>query len=177
MTLKAIIKDFVISSFELISDIIFLLPRHKIPFNFIKIIFLTIIGAKIGKWVTFYPGISIKTGRKLIIGNYVDLAAGVRLGTDGGLVIGDRTLIGFGAMILTGNHEIPQGKLPIFNGSHIRKKVIIYNDVWIGANSIILPGVTIGEGAVVAAGSVVTKDVPPFTIVAGVPAIIIKTRK
>jgi acetyltransferase-like isoleucine patch superfamily enzyme len=176
MTPKQLIRDFVVSSFELLSGLIFLLPRHKIPFNFIKKYFLVLMGAKIGKWVTFYPGISIKTGRNLKIGNYVDIASGVRLGTDGGLEIGDRTLIGFGAMILTGNHEIPKNRQPIFYGKHVRKKVIIQKDVWIGGNTIILPGVTIREGAVIAAGSVVTKDIPPFSIVAGVPAKKIKER-
>lgn len=176
MTIKAIIRDFVISTFELISDIIFLLPRHKVPFNFIKKNFLILMGSKVGKWNTFYPGISIKTGRNLTIGNYVDIASGVRLGTDGGLEIGDRTLIGFGAMILTGNHEIPVDRQPIFYGKHVRKKVIIQKDVWIGGNAVILPGVTIGEGAVIAAGSVVTKDVLPFSIVGGVPAKPIKSR-
>jgi acetyltransferase-like isoleucine patch superfamily enzyme len=58
----------------------------------------------------------------------------------------------------------------------IYKKVIIKNDVWIGANSVIMPGVTIGNGAVVGAGAVVTKDIPDYAIVAGVPAKIIKYR-
>lgn len=176
MTVKQLIRDFIVSSFELISDLVFLLPRHKIPFNIFKKLFLIAMGAKVGKWVTYYPGISIKTGRNLILGDYVDVSAGVRLETDGGLEIGERTLIGFGAMILTGNHEIPKDKMPIFYGRNMRKKVTIEKDVWIGGKSIILPGVNIGEGSIIAAGSVVTKDVPPFTIVAGVPAKIIKYR-
>ncbi len=56
------------------------------------------------------------------------------------------------------------------------KKVVIGNDVWIGANSVIMPGVTIGDGAVVGAGAVVTKDVPPYAIVVGVPAKVVKYR-
>jgi acetyltransferase-like isoleucine patch superfamily enzyme len=65
----------------------------------------------------------------------------------------------------------------IFDAGHQNKKVTIANDVWIGANCIILPGVNIGEGAVVAAGSVVTKNVEPFSIVAGIPAKFIKQRQ
>jgi len=57
-----------------------------------------------------------------------------------------------------------------------RKTVVIEDDCWIAANSIILAGVTIGKGSVVAAGSVVSKDVPPYSVVAGVPARIIKSR-
>ncbi|HBB01231.1 MAG TPA: acyltransferase [Porphyromonadaceae bacterium] len=169
-------RDFAISSFEFLSDIVFLLPRHKIPFNLFKRIFLLLMGAKVGKWVTFYPGISIKTGRKLIIGNYVDISSGVMLATDGGLEIGDRTLIGFRAIILSDSHEIPQNNAPIFYGKQLRKKIVIKNDVWIGANAIILPGVIIEEGAIIAAGSIVTKDVPSYSIVAGIPAKVIKMR-
>lgn len=176
MNIRQIFRDFIVSSYEMISDLIFLLPRHKILFNIPKKYFLMMMGAKVGKWVTFYPGISIKTGRNLVIGDYVDISSGVLLATDGGLEIGDRTLIGFRAMILSDNHEIPENKSPIFFGKLIREKVIIKNDVWIGGYSVILAGVTIGEGAVVAAGSVVTKDVPDFTIVAGVPAKVIKMR-
>ncbi|MDF2428812.1 MAG: DapH/DapD/GlmU-related protein, partial [Nitrosopumilus sp.] len=64
----------------------------------------------------------------------------------------------------------------IFDAGDKYDTVNIYNDVWGGGNSMILPGVTIGEGAVVAAGSVVTKDVLPFTIVGGCPAKLIKER-
>jgi acetyltransferase-like isoleucine patch superfamily enzyme len=56
------------------------------------------------------------------------------------------------------------------------KKVIIKNDVWIGANSVIMPGITIGNGAIIGAGAVVTKDVPDYAVVAGVPAKVIKYR-
>lgn len=177
MTIKQLIRDFILSTFELISDLIFLLPRHKIPFNVPKKFFLILLGAKIGKWITFYPGISIKTGRKLVLGDYVDISSGVIIGTDGGVEIGDRTLIGFRAMIISGNHEIPNNRLPIFYGKNMREKIIIKNDVWIGGYSVILPGVVIGEGSIIAAGAVVTKDVPPFSIVAGIPAKIIKYRE
>ena len=62
-------------------------------------------------------------------------------------------------------------------GSTPARKVTVSSDVWIGARVIILPGVTIGQGAIIAAGAVVTKDVPPFSVVGGVPARVIKFRK
>jgi acetyltransferase-like isoleucine patch superfamily enzyme len=65
----------------------------------------------------------------------------------------------------------------IYRETLIKKKVKICNNVWIGAGAIILPGITINEGAVIGAGSVVTKDVPANTIVAGVPARILKEKK
>jgi len=176
MTIKALARDFIISTFELISDIVFLLPRHKIPFNFIKKYFLISMGAKIGKWVTFYPGIKIGFPKNLKIGNHVDLAWGVIITTKGGVEIGDRTLIGYRTQILSANHEIPSNRGKIFDAGHIPKKITIENDVWIGANCIITAGVVIGEGAIVAAGSVVTKYVEPFTVVGGIPAKLIKDR-
>jgi maltose O-acetyltransferase len=81
--------------------------------------------------------------------------------------IGDNCLIGPDVGIYTAGHRLePEGRVLDVYGSHIT----IGNDVWIGGHSTILPGVTIGDGAVIAAGSVVTKDVAPRTLVAGNPA-------
>jgi acetyltransferase-like isoleucine patch superfamily enzyme len=168
-------KNFMVCTYELLSAIVFALPRHKV-FNLVKSNYLRIQGSKVGKKVTFYPGIKINPCMNINIGNHVDLAWNVIITTGGGVDIGDRSLIGYGTMILSGNHVIPNNHGRIFGAGHITKKVVIGSDVWIGCNCSILPGVTIGEGAVVAAGSVVTKDVPPFMIVAGVPAKIIKER-
>jgi acetyltransferase-like isoleucine patch superfamily enzyme len=175
MTFKAFLRDLVLGSYEFVFSIIFILPRCKI-FNPIKSSFLRIQGAKIGKWITYYPGIKIIPARNLIIGDYVDLAWGVLITTKGGVEIGDRTLIGYDSKIISSNHVIPINKGRIFDSGHDSKKITIGKDVWIGANSVVLPGVNIGEGSVIAAGSVVTKDVAPFTIVGGVPAKIIKNR-
>lgn len=130
-----------------------------------------------GKQVTFYPGIKINPGFNIRLGDHVDLAWGVLITTGGGVEIGDRTLVGYGTHILSANHVIPPRPGRIFDSGHEKKKVSIGKDVWIGAQCVILPGVRIGEGAVVAAGSVVTKDVEAFAIVAGVPAKKIKDRK
>jgi acetyltransferase-like isoleucine patch superfamily enzyme len=175
--IRTLLKDFVISSFEILSTLIFALPRHKILFNPIKRLFLLCLGAKVGRMVTFYPGIKISTGRKLVLGAHVDLAWGVLITTDGGVEIGERTLVGYNTMIYSRNHIIPEAGGKIFYSGHQAGKVTIGKDVWIGSGCIILPGKTIGEGAVVAAGSVVSKDVEPFTIVGGVPAKVLKNRK
>jgi acetyltransferase-like isoleucine patch superfamily enzyme len=155
--------------------IIFSLPRFRI-FNFFKKYFLVFLGADIGKRVVFYPGIWIAPPKNIMIGDDVDLALNVLITTKGGVNIGDRTLIGYGTKIISSNHKIPGKNKKIFNSGHINKKVIIENDVWIGANCLILPGVTIGEGAVIAAGSVVTKDIDKFNVVAGIPAKLIRKR-
>jgi acetyltransferase-like isoleucine patch superfamily enzyme len=138
--------------------------------------FLRIVGAKVGRRVVFYPGVWIAPGRKLVLGDDVDLATGVIVTTSGGVTIGARTLVGYRAQILSTNHVVPDGQAAIFTSGHEKKPVCIGEDAWIGAQAIILPGVSIGKGAVVAAGSVVSKDVDDYTIVAGVPARLIRRR-
>ena len=169
------LKHFMLVSYESCMSLLFALPRYNF-FNFVKGVFLRLIGAKVGRRVVFYPGVWICTGQKLILGDDVDLAKDVLITTAGGVTIGDRTLVGYCTHILSSNHNILPGHKPIFNSAHINKAVFISQDVWIGSSCIILPGITIGEGAVIAAGSVVTKNVPPYAIVGGNPAIIIKMR-
>lgn len=162
-------------SYEWVMSLVFCLPRYRIC-NAIKAGFLRLNGASIGRRVTFYPGVWIAPGRNLVVGDDVDLAGGVMIGTAGGVSIGNRTLIGFRTIIITGNHRIPSACKRIFEAGIERRPVVIGEDVWIGANVIVLPGRKIGSGAVVGAGSVVTKDVEPFTIVAGNPAKLVRHR-
>lgn len=156
--------------------LIFLLPRYRI-LNALKSGFLRACGARVGRRCIFYPGVWIMPGKNLNVGDEVDFALGVLVTTGGGVNIGDRTLIGYHTQIFSSNHVIPPGKERIFGAGHEHKPVKIGRDVWIGANCIILPGVTVGDGAVVAAGSVITKPVDPFTIVGGNPAKLLKTRE
>lgn len=169
------IRRTLIVFFELVAALIFSFPRGYF-FGWFKKLFLSVQGAKVGSNVTFYPGIKISPGRNLELGDNVDLAWGVLITTRGGVSIGDRSLIGYNTQIFSANHKVPLDKGMIFYSGHDFAPVQIGTDVWIGAGCIILPGVTIGEGAVVAAGSVVTKDVEPYSIVAGVPAKLIKFR-
>lgn len=169
-------KPFLVVSFEMIMNIIFSLPRYPL-FVLFKKTLLKMIGAKIGKGVVIYPGVWITPGRYLTIEDEVDIAKDVIITTSGGVNIGKRTLIGYRTQILSANHTIPPIGVPFPISGDSLKKIIIKNDVWIGANCIITAGVTIGEGAVVAAGSVVTKDVPPNAIVGGIPARIIRMRE
>ena len=151
------------------------LPRYRL-FILLKIQFLKLVGARFGIGVVIYPDVWIAPGRNLIVGDRVDLARGVLITTSGGVVIGDRTLIGYNTQILSSDHEIPPKGLPYPISGNVHKRVTIGKDVWIGAGCIITPGVKIGDGALIAAGSVVTKDVGANEIVGGVPAKLIRSR-
>ncbi len=106
-----------------------------------------------------------------VMGDNSVINAKCRLDNRGNIIIGNNVSISQEVIILTADHDFNS---PDFASRN--KPVVIEDDVWIGTRGIILPGCTIGKGAVVAAGSVVTKDVPAFSVVAGIPARIIKTR-
>jgi acetyltransferase-like isoleucine patch superfamily enzyme len=169
------LHNFLVITYEVLMQCVFALPRYRF-FNWLKASFLRLQGAKIGRRVVFYPRVWIAPGRKLEIGDDVDLALGVLILSTGGVKIGPRTMIGFRTQIISGNHIIPNSRARISEAGGQRIPVTIEQDVWIGANCLILPGITIGEGAVVAGGSVVTKSVEPFAIVGGNPAKLIRSR-
>ncbi len=109
-------------------------------------------------------------GKNIRIGRNVFINACCCFQDQGGISIGDGTLIGHRVVIATINHGLrPEGRM-----DHHIAPVRVGRNVWIGSGSIILPGVTIGDGATVAAGAVVTKDVPEGTVVDGVPARILR---
>ena len=111
----------------------------------------------------------ISVGRNSYIGSGSTISLGVK--------IGSYTMLATETSILSGDHLFDKVGLPIvYSGRPILKPTIIGNDVWIGHRCIILGGVTIGDGAIIAAGSVVTKDIPPCSIFGGVPAKFIKWR-
>ena len=94
-----------------------------------------------------------------------------------GVSIGKYTMLANNVIIAGGDHDYHNPQMPIiFSGREVRKETHIGIDCWIGAGSIVMAGVTIGNGAVIAAGSVVTKDVPPLTVYGGCPAKFIKNR-
>ena len=103
------------------------------------------------------------------IGHRVYIGKGCTLVGDGGLTIGDGCMIAAGCRITTKNHVVQKGRSYSDLGYNF-EPVFIGNNVWIGYNAVILPKVSIGEGAVIAAGAVVTKDVPSYEIWGGNPA-------
>lgn len=118
--------------------------------------------------------ITITDEFQVSIGDDVSLAAYVHIWGGGGVSIGNRVMIGTHTSISSLTHDYNSKEM--FR-TRIEKNVLISDDVWIGSNCTILPGIRIGKGAVIGAGSVVTRDVDPGCIVAGVPARVINNRK
>ena len=104
---------------------------------------------------------------KLRVGDKVSINAFVHIWAQGGVSIGDSTLIASHVAITSLTHDKDSA---VYAESLVAKPVAIGRNVWIGTHAVVLPGVTIGDGAVVAAGAVVTRDVSPGDVVAGVPA-------
>lgn len=128
-------------------------------------------GKRVDDTFRLFPPFYTDFGKNITIGKNVFINSGCHFQDQGSIAIGDNTLIGHNVVLATINHDL--------NPANSRKNhyapINIADNVWIGSNATILPGVTIGEWAVVAAGSVVTKDVPPYTVVGGIPAKVMKT--
>lgn len=127
--------------------------------------------ARIFEGATFWYPYRIKIGSDVTINEWVYLSG------FGGLEIKNGVRIGHRTTILTSDHNISDRNMPIFKQGLKSGKVVIGEGSYIGCNVTILQGVNIGSGSVVGAGSVVTKNIPPFSIIAGVPAKVIRKRK
>ena len=112
------------------------------------------------------------SGRRVVIGSGTVINYGCLLYTTGGIVIGDQVSISAGVWLVTGTHDMND---PQFIDSY--KPIVIGNYAWIGMRATILGGVTIGEGAVVMAGAMVTRDIPPYAVAGGVPARVVGNRE
>lgn len=122
-------------------------------------------------------GVIRNLGEGIIIHDNVGLNSRVYLGGQGGIEIGENVIIGPDVKIFSENHNFANKEILIKEQGETRKGVKIGSDCWIGSSSIILDGVNLGNGCVVAAGSVVTKSFLPFSVIGGVPAKIIKLRE
>lgn len=134
-----------------------------------------IMGSLTGKEVDpsfrMFPPLYTDFGKNITIGKDVFINSGCHFQDQGGIEIGDGALIGHNVVLATINHDLH----PKENRKNHYAPIKIGAHVWIGSNATVLAGVSIGEWAVVGAGAVVTKDVPAFTVVGGVPAKVLKT--
>ena len=143
-----------------------------LPFHCIRRFFYRLAGIKIGKGSAIHMGARFYDPRNIVIGDDSILGEGIVLDGRAQLTIGNHVDIASGVMIYNSEHDTENEYFQAEN-----KPVIIEDYAFIGPRAIILPGIKIGKGAIVAAGAVVTKEVAPYAIVGGVPAKIIGERK
>lgn len=140
---------------------------------------------KIDAWITLprrnhtmiHPSVTFRCAKNIILEDHVRIQPNCEIwaSPNASIRVGRFSGIGPGTAIFSSNHQFVPGT-PYHRQPWTERNVSIGSDVWIGAGCVILPGVNIGDGSVVAAGSVVTKDVPPGMLVAGVPARALKAR-
>jgi galactoside O-acetyltransferase len=166
---------------------------------FLRSLILKQIIKKSGSDISLGIGIIITGGENIEIGNSVNISrfsglhsqnGSIKMGSnislntnvvigasDGGeVIIGDHAMIGPNVVLRASDHNFADRLLPIMKQGHSGGRIVIGEDVWIGANATITRNVSIGSHSVIGAGSVVTKDVAPYSIVGGVPSKLIKYR-
>lgn len=132
---------------------------------------------KLGPHTLFLSGIIITNPEKVSIGAHCNFAFNAFITGAGGVTIGDWVGFGPDVKVWSVNHRFDDPDKPWQLQGWEQKPVTIEDDVWLGANVFIMPGVTIGKGAIVSAGSVVSKSMPPYSIVVGNPARVVGWRK
>lgn len=130
-----------------------------------------LVGYRVDDGFRLFPPVYTDFGKNIKVGKDVFVNSGCCFQDQGGVTLGDGCLVGHNVVFATLDHD----KRPGRRGDMTAAPIVVGKDVWIGAHATILKGVTIGDGAIVAAGAVVTRDVPPNTIAAGVPARVVKT--
>lgn len=141
------------------------------PFSKLKVVLLKMFGAKVGTGTNIKPSVNIKYPWRLKIGNYVWIGENVWIDNLDDVEIGDNCCISQGAMLLCGNHNYKLETFDLITG-----KIILEEGVWIGAKSVICPGVTCFSHSVLTVNSVATKDLEKYSIFQGNPAVKIKER-
>jgi acetyltransferase-like isoleucine patch superfamily enzyme len=136
----------------------------------VRALLTQLTGNEVDESVTLFPPFYSEFGKNITLGDDIFINLGCRFQDTGGITIGDGTLIGHGSTLTTLNHSIDPDRRADMSPAPI----LIGRRVWLGASVTVVPGVTIGDGAIVGAGAVVTEDVPAHTIVAGVPAKVIR---
>jgi maltose O-acetyltransferase len=160
-------------AYSILQDLVLMVLRWTgyVPFHSFRKFIYRLAGVTIGQgssihmWCNFYNPVNVSIGKDTIIGDHAFLDGRARL------TIGNHVAFASSVMIFNAEHQVDD---PDFKA--IQEPVIVEDYVFVGPRAVILPGVTIGRGAVVAAGAVVTKNVPEMTVVGGVPAKEIRKR-
>jgi len=136
----------------------------------IQELFAQLTNTDVNETLGLMPPFNTDFGKNIHVGENVFINSGCKMQDQGGIYIGDDVLIGHNVCLLTLNHAPePEARADMYP-----EPIYIEDKAWLGSNVTILPGIRIGEGAIVAAGAVVTKDVPAGSVVGGVPAKVIK---
>jgi len=162
LTLKKVLWYFV-------STVFF--TNRLFPINCFKIFLLRRFGAKIGKGTVIKPGVNIKSPWFLEVGDYVWIGDNVWIDNLALVKMADNCCISQGAMLLTGNHNYKKTGFDLIIGG-----IVLEDGVWLGAKSLVCPGVSCGSHSVLTAGSVATEDMNPYKIYQGNPAVPIRDR-
>lgn len=144
---------------------------NQVPSRHVRLLYLRIFTKYIGKHTWIDMGARLIGCSNISIGDYCHINSQVLIKSSMSISIYNSVSISYGVKIIDDSHDVQS-----IDFAHRKAPIIIKDHVWIGANAIILKGVTLGEGSVVCAGAVVTKNVEPYTIVGGVPAKVIGKR-
>ena len=142
------------------------------PLHGLRSWLLRLFGAKVGLGAHVYPGARIWAPWNVEIGDETGVADGATLYSQGKITLGRRVVVSQGVHLCAGTHDYEKRGFPL-----VTKPIAVGDEVWIAAEAFVHPGVTIGEGAVIGARSVVTKDMPEWMVCGGFPCVPIKTRE
>lgn len=143
------------------------------PFRWL---FLKVVARRVGREIFIAQRVSVRHAYNLEMGHHVGINQDCILHCRGAVTIGNHVYFGQRVIVNTGDHHYADASRTIWEQGAFYRPVKIGNDVFLGMGAIVMPGVTIADGTVVAAGAVVTKDTEPYTVVGGIPARVISRR-
>lgn len=144
---------------------------------FLRAIASKIFFRKIKGFPWIQPRVTIIHSERIVVGTHLAINTGTYINAVGGIEFGNNVLIGSNVTISSGEHPIKGVFPPIFSRVVTPKRIVIHDDVWIGAGVVILPGITLAKGTVIGANAVVTKDTEEYAVYVGVPAKKISSRQ
>ncbi len=151
--------------FRFLGQGVFNLLITHLPGHWLRLLWLRVLGVKLGRGVCVFRGTTVIGAQELVLGDRVQIGFRVVLDARGGLTVGEDVLVSSDSQLLTANHNV--------DSDDFERQVApieIADHAWIATRAIVLAGVSVGQGAVVSAGGVATRDVPARTVVGGVPA-------
>lgn len=139
-------------------------------------------GESDGAGLFIEDSVIVKTGAyisarraQIVLKEHAFVGVNTWIGGQGRIEVGRNSMISIGCVVISSNHDYSKIQVPYYYGPEIAEDIRIGSNVWIGSQTVILPGVEIGDGSVVGAGSVVTKDIPPNSLALGNPALVIRS--